>query len=60
MEKDKKTSVDNKAPKDTKHMIYQKENLEKPASEETPIPDNIVEKAICKINPDENSMDSRG
>lgn len=57
--KDKKIAADEKAREEAKNLIYQEENLQDKSSV-VPVSDEKVEKATDKINPDENSMDSRG
>ena len=66
MDKKTKVSVGDLARENAKNLIYQEENLEKEVildDQQVEIigaDDEIVEKATDKINPDENSMDSRG
>jgi len=66
MDKKTKVSVEDLARENAKNLIYQEENLEKEVTlddqqvEIIGADDEVVERAIDKINPDENSMDSRG
>ena len=61
MDKDRKVSADESAREESKKKVYQKENLQDGKKHSAkPVSDKKVEAATDKINPDENSMDSRG